>query len=413
MARTANVLPQRGTRFVIFLQEPHVLAGATETVWVDTPPDEIALGPADRDVHVVDAIDKESYQIEPSSEVRYRTLPPYKRETGPKPRPDGHGHYDHLKPGMTGFDAAHLFAVVKCVHAIWAHHFGRALPWFFGVDALAHVPRGTGDFHYLEVIPHVESMTSWSGPGYVEFGYPKFLRKIDHDRSDPYCENFDAIGHEMGHVVLKNVIANLPEKMKTLEHRAHEEAGADLVAAVASLNFDGEVDRVLAETRGRLFSVNALSRMAAYSVRAGDEARVLFNDATLASLEQAKKDGDKHAYSVAFSGAAYDVFCGIYADHLMDRGVVPNQRAALAAGPRTVLATIESQIPLPPPAAARDAMLDARDEFGRLLARAWDSLHGQLVSYASAAAAILAADAGGHHRDVIRWAFANRGLATP
>ncbi|MBI1847886.1 MAG: hypothetical protein HY294_10630 [Candidatus Rokubacteria bacterium] len=404
MPRTANVLPRRGTRFVIWLQERHVQRGAREVVWVDTLPRRIRRGPADAELRVVDAIGKKTYRVEDADAVRFRARPPYRGRTAGAPRPDANGHYDRLAPSAAGVDSANVFAVLKSVHAIWEHHFGHRLSWVYGVREPV----------CLEVIPHVESDNSWSGPGYVEYGFPRFDAGHEPpDRADPFAENFDAIAHEMGHVLLKGVIGNLPERRKTLEHRAHEEACADLVAAVASLNFDGEVNRIFAATRGRLFSDNTLSRLAERSLPAGRPARVLFNGRRLSGLRRARRRGDKHTYSLAFSGAAYDVLCGLYAGRLMDRGLVPDRRAALARGPRRVLAEIERRLPGRPGAAARESLLDARDEFARLLAAAWHALGGTVVSYASAVAALVAADRYGSHRGLLRWAFRNRGIKVP
>jgi hypothetical protein len=105
-----------------------------------------------------------------------------------------------------------------------------------------------------------------------------------------------------GHLILKSIIGNPTASKKTLEYRAHEEGAADLVALIACLHFDHVVGRLLANTRGRLFSRNMLSRFGEAS--RGAQIRSAFNSATIwsPSVATAEAKYDTHAFSKLFTG---------------------------------------------------------------------------------------------------------------
>ena len=403
----------RGIRFRIYPQ-PRDVEGfhKPRIVSVNARPGTIGPGPADPRMYVVDAVGKPPYSDEASGEPRWR--PPYPRRgpRRPRVRPRG-GHFDHLKPRTRAFAAAHLFATIACVLDIWEHYLGRRIPWFFR----------DRDYRRLELIPHAETNNAWSSEGYLEFGFRRG------DRSDPFCENFDVVAHETGHLILKSVIGNPTNAKKTLEYRAHEEGAADLVAVVACLHFDDVARSVLRHTKGRLFSRNALSRIGERG--RNTEIRKAFNAATMVSPEvvRAEEQYDKHRFSKPFTGAAFDVFVEIYERHLVERRAIP---ASLARASRSAIATAleegswqatrarfaELRREFARHFAGREerfvqALRDARDDFGRLLATTWDRTSLKDFSYARVVGNMLAADrrlTGGRDAAIIRKAFAQRGI---
>ena len=424
----------RGTRFRIYQQAKTVRGFAGPlTVYVNSRPGTIGPGPADSRIRVIDAVGRRPYKWKlpysdsTSGEPRWR--PPYPsgdpRHTPVKAR---RRHFDHVRVGTRAFSAANAFATVRCVLEIWEHYLGRRIVWFFRDRERRH----------LEIIPRVETNNAWSGEGFLEFGYLLPRRRP----GDPVwlCENFDVVAHETGHLILKSVIGNPTAAKKTLEYRAHEEGAADLVALVACLHFDHVVRRLLANTRGRLFSRNMLSRFGEES--RGAQIRSAFNAATIwsPSFQTAEKKYDKHAFSKLFTGGAFDVFVEIYERYLARRGAIP---ATLARESKSAIAAALDNAS---PSAthrrfqqlrrsytahfAKDrekfrlALLDARDDFGHLLAKTWaqtsvedfpgrDLPRGnKRLPYSGVVANMIAADRalGGRYQTIIRAAFRRRGI---
>ena len=428
----------RGTRFRIYLQPKTVKGFATPSIiHVRSRPGTIGPGPADARIRVIDAEGRGSRRwkvpyTDVTGEPRWRPPYPVRDPRLPPVRARG-GHFDHLRPGTRAFLAANAFATVRCVLDVWEHYLGYRIVWFFRDRAR---PR-------LEIIPRTITDNAWSGEGFLEFGFSVPPRRGGR-RAAPLvwlCENFDVVAHEAGHLILKSVIGNPPAAKKTLEYRAHEEGAADLVALVACLHFDPVVDRLLENTQGRLFSRNVLSRLGEKG--RGDQIRTAFNDATVwsQSVSDAEEAYDKHEFSKLFTGAAFDVFVEIYERHLVRQGAIPAAVArastsavatALDGAPRRVtLARFErlrqafAQLFALHGSKFRAALLDARDDFARLLAGTWtrtsvvdfpgrDRPRGDAhVPYAGVVANMLAADRalGGRHGSIIRRAFLQRGIA--
>lgn len=390
MSRTLQTrFKERGTRFLIYPQPKTLRGFATPVpVYVDTPPRTIKAGPEDDAVYVVDAVDKLAYK-------ESRTRPPY---PGPRYRaaePDADGHFDHIKPTDRRFLSATVYATVRCVHEIWEGYFGRHLPWYV-----------TGGGRRFEIVPLAETDTAYSGDGYLEFGYPSLRR--------PYCENFDVVAHEVGHSIGWAVIGR-PER-RTMAYRANDEACADLMAIVASLHFESVVERLLRETRGNLFSVNVLSRLG--ELGKTRQARKAFNQVTMAT---APKDPDpavrKYNLSLPFTGASFDILVEIYEQGLLARDAIPAKLAEWSGtARRSELRAVQREFArhyAKKRARFRAALLDARDQFGRLVARALDKTRMAERSHARLATHMLAADdelSGGRYEALIRSAFERRGI---
>jgi hypothetical protein len=427
----------RGTRFRVYLQ-PKGVEGFDEpaTVLIDARPGTIGPGPADSRIHVVDAEGpapfrrKLPYSDNAVGEPRWR--PPYPPGDGRRPPVRSHrGHFDHLRPGTRAFAAANVYATVRCVLEVWEHYLGREIVWFFKDHGRSR----------LEIIPRAETDNAWSGEGFLEFGHLEARTPGRGARRREWlCENFDIVAHETGHLILKSVIGNPTAAKKTLEYRAHEEGAADLVALVACLHFEPVVRRLLEHTCGRLFSRNLLSRFGEKG--RATQIRTAFNAAAAWSpaIATAEAEYDKHAFARLFTGAAFDVFVEIYERYLVARGALP---ATLARKSQSAVATaLEGLSPAEirrqfarlrqdfgehfarSPDEFRSALLDARHDFGRLLATTWtmttvadfpgrDRPRGaRQLPYAGVVAKMIAADRalGGRYGGIIRTAFGRRGI---
>ncbi len=418
----------RGTRFRIHAQVATLPPfGETDLVRLRAAPGRLKAGPRDRTIRTVDLRGKKPFHDEKTHLlVEEPVFPPTRRPLPPaRPRK---GHFDHLKPGTRAYGAAHLYAVVRLVLDVWEQYLGRPIRWHFAETTPV-----------LYLFPRVQSENAWSGPGFLEFGWA-IRGKRRGRRADraPFSENFDMIAHEVGHLVLKDVVGNPPAYEKSTMYRAHEEAGADMVACVAALCLDRVLDAVLEETSGNLLTVNTLSRFAAWKPptstavddeQEGDpleamgtgedeptEARRFVHGMTIAKVA-ALDEVDKHDLSKPFSAAAYEVLARMFERRLVQRRLIPASLAARAARPRISRAAARTPAFARhyAPAPFRAALERARDDFGALLARTWTlgAPFGAGLDFARSAANMLRADArlhGGAHAAIIRRAFARRGI---
>lgn len=391
----------RGTKFAIFAQ-PRTLGFEPETVSLRARPGSIAAGPRDRSIHVIDARHKFSYRRDDT--LAFRAHPPYRGPRFPGARPR-RGHFDHLGAGSRAFEAAATFAVVRITLEIWEHYLRRRVPWHF---------RGTFG-PSLEVIPRVRSNNAWSGDGYLEFGYPDY--PDPGERQHPFCTNFEVVAHETGHLILKSVIGTMPDDEKSLMHRAHEEAAADLVAVLAALQFETVLAFALERTRGKLFSINPISRIGAWGPRSFDRLRTIFNGSTMSDV-RARRNLDKYVLARPFAGGAFDTFVEIFEGNLVDAGAISSRLAAASRhAPHTAIPRLQRQFDARyalHPAAFRRALVGARDTFARLLAATWTLTGRDGVTFAGVVTNMLAADRAlsgarsGRYGDVIRRVFAAR-----
>ena len=370
-----------GTRFRVYPQPGHLTGGGEpEIIHINARPGTIGAGPQDDRIYVVDAKNKTPY-------TKSKLWPPYSGSAFDPAEPRD-GHFDHLRPKDEGFSAATSFASIRCVLDIWETYFGRRLPWHF-----------RNVYPRLEVIPRVPTDNAWSMFGFVEFGFKTPSR--------PYCENFETVAHEVGHLILKSVVGYPPEP-RLLEFRAHEEASADLVAMISSLHFEAVVDRLLQQTRGKLFSTNALSKVAEPVTR-----RSAFNNKTMTNVRW-NPDPNKYKYglSLPFTGAVFDILVEIYEGRLVARGAIPQALAAgsIHVGPgeiggarRRFDAHFRRH-----GAEFKRALIHARDQVAMLLARTWARTAMTDFSYARVVRNMLEADAelsGGRYGDLISRSF--------
>jgi hypothetical protein len=404
MARRSRFEVDReaGTRFHLYLQ-PKVIPGFEKPLplYVNARPGTVAAGPDDGAIRVIDAKEKEPYRDDRTWNTRWK--PPF---DGPayEPVAPRDGHFDHFIPGSRHFSAAATFASIRFALDVWSHHLGGPVRWYFA-----------DTYDHLEVIPRIGSSNAWSGEGFLEFGYRDYP-----DDTEVYCENFDTVTHEAGHLIFKSVVGNPVEDKKTIEYRAHEEACADLASVVTSLHVDPIVQHVLDSTEGRLHSANTLSRVGEYRVGKygkDQEARKLFNHETMELTDPAWFDYDTHGYSQPFSGAAYDVLVAIYQCNLMDRKVVSDVATARHRPSWETLTQVQEDFPRHYAGAApefKEALLDARDAFATLLAHAWPRLVPDGFSYGQAVANLITADrelSGGQYGPILRALFEQRGIA--
>ncbi|WP_129599692.1 hypothetical protein [Anaerophilus nitritogenes] len=383
-----NQVKETGTRFLIYPQHKSLKGfEKPEIVYINEKPGTIQAGPSDQKMYVIDAKNKRPYG-------RF-SYPPYNGEKFPPVQPSSDGHFDHLSPTDRAFSSATMFATVRRTLDIWEDYFGRKIPWFF---------RETYD--RLELIPRVEWNNAHSGYGFLEFGFPRkdsLFGGLDYN--NPYCENFDVLAHELGHTIKNEVIGWPTSSKMTSEYRGHHEAFADIVAIIASLHFDRVVDHLLQNTKGNLFSVNELSRVGELSQ--STQIRILFNYEKMSTV-----NSEEHDLSLPFSGGAFDTLIEIYEQNLVDQGTIPKELGDLSKHVEGYeVPNIQKEFEKyynRKPQEFRQALLDARDYFATLMARAWDKTSKDDLYYWKVVANMIYADrelSNGKYEDIIKGSF--------
>jgi hypothetical protein len=350
----------RGTRFLVFPQLRSLPGFKTPvTIHVAARPGTIGSGPRDAAMYVVDALGKKPY----FSDGVQRANPPYR---GPRSartaRPDRAGHFDHIKPvpaTAREFSSASVYAIIRLTLMVWERYLGRTVRWYFA----RRFPR-------LEIIPRVDAGTAYSRPGYIECG---FARRARGRGVGPLCENLDVVSHEAGHMILRHVIGH-PDHPQAVECRAREEAFADIVSIVTLLHFEKVVKHALRQTSGNLFSQNVLSNLG--EVSRTQAFRRAFNDAAVSTLEwTADQDVFKYRLAAPLTAGVFDILVDMYEDALVTRRVISRELAdasfdSLGQQLREIQTAFERAHDRH---ASRfeDALIEARDRFGVLLARSW------------------------------------------
>jgi hypothetical protein len=388
-----------GTRFRLFSQPwfPGSIQ-ELETVWIASPPGTIGPGPFDRRMYVIEPLGPKlpyGVNVGPLGSA-YLYLPPWGGPVAAPALPDAAGHFDHLEPGMPGFEAAHALGCARFVLDAWEAYLGRPAEWHFA-------PR----YDRLEItlIPHLDNATA--GYGFMELG-----ALGPAGGPAPFSLSFDVIAHELGHLLMYREIG-LPDLLGVDdEFFGFHEAAADLVALVSVLHFDSVVERLLATTRGNLYALNELNRFGELSD--DDQIRLASNPLKLSDF--AAGWSDEHDLSLPFTGAMFDVLVDVFHQNLLARGLIGQDLANLVdqildrPDYEPLIQALFDQAYAHDDGGFREALLDARDYLGHLLAQTWGRLSPAQLTYASVAATLLDVDrdlTGGIYQEVIleciRW----------
>jgi hypothetical protein len=394
-------IAETGTRFQLFPQ-PRFLTRSDgsplfphpEEVVVSVRPEAIQAGPSDDRMYVVDAVRKLPYN-------RF-FRPPYSGDSRPAIEPGPDGHFVHLDPASRDFSAATMYGTVRRVLDIWEDYFGHRLEWHF-----------ESDFARLELIPLIEWDNAQSGYGFLEFGYGRTASgTIDHSR--PYCENFDVLAHELGHSVIYSEVGAPSSPLdQGIDYGGMHESAGDLVAIVSSLHFDSLVDFLLEETKGNLLTVNGLDRVGELSQ--SREIRVALNAKRMSDV-----DDEPHERSLPLTGALFDTMVETFQQLLVERSLIEEalrERSTNLPGSSSDLTEIAQEFETAyrgHEPEFKEALLEARDYLGRLLAVTWGALSPDFLTYHDILRTLIQSDrvvSGGTYQGIIRACFAWREIA--
>lgn len=371
-----------GTRFRVFPQAPYVAPfNEPETVWVSPPAGTVGPGPSDGRLYVIEPVGKsnpyETTLRRDGSTVLH--MPPWDGEIKPPAMPDPNGHFDHLEPGTTEFEVAHVYAGVRRVLDIWEHYFGRRIEWHF-----------RGDYERLEVVVLPELDNAIMGYGFMEIGY-------HHEPSGdvrPFTLNFDVIAHEVGHAIIYSEIGVPSAETEQDEYFGFHESAADTVALISALHFDSVVDELLQNSRGNLYTVNRLNRIG--ELTENKQLRLAANQARLSDF--ANGWVDEHKLSEPLTGAVFDILVDIFHEALLELGLISPQVEDLADRLEQQPEHADMIQGLFDKAYAghhdgfKDTLLAARDILGYYLAESWSRLSPDFLGYDDVAATLLAVD---------------------
>ncbi|MFV8520904.1 hypothetical protein [Bacillus sp. SBS7] len=369
---------ENGTKFLVYAQNKKLKGfEQPEVIFINLPPGTIQPGPEDEKMYVVDAKDKSEYKFVGEG-------PPYHGPRFPAVKPDQEGHFDYVKPNERAFSSTVMYATVRRVLDIWEDYFGHEIKWFFHAE-----------FPKLELIPRVEWNNAHSGNGFLEFGFGRNADgTIDH--SNPYCENFDVLAHEMGHTIKNSIIGWPDRNQDTKEYHGHHEAFGDLVAIVSVLHFDSVINHILKNMKGNLFSVNELSRMSELSE--SREIRMAFNDMKMSDVQG---EEEEHLLSMPFTGGAFDILVQVFQIHLIDKGLITKELGEKAYKTHDRHTSEDERNNIHKEFeeryqgnedAFKKALLDARDYFGKLMAKAWSNTSPNNLTYGKVLNHIVEAD---------------------
>ncbi len=392
-----------GTRFRLFVQSP-LLAGfeEPETIWVSSPAGSLGPGPSDARMYAVQPVGKRPYDDE--------TLPPFPGARRALPRPDRHGHFDHIAPDDPSFPAVHMFGAVRRVLDVWETYLGGPIHWHFNVT-----------HRRLELIAHVPWDNAHFGWGFMEFGEGK----DDSGVQQPFSLNFDVLAHEAGHGIVFSIVGIPTPETLTVSYRGFHESASDCVAMLSALHFDTFDDHVLDACKGNLYVSSEMSRIGELSrtrqIRHAANALTLSDVISLDTPPLKATGKQVHRLGQPHTGAIFDILAEFYLDRLVAQRLVTAELAqrmrdcarseTLCDGDADCLADAYDN----DRAAFRAALCDARDMLGLRLAEAWRRLDPHHFTFGKELAMVLKVDremSGARHGGMIRDCYAWRGIAT-
>lgn len=393
---------QSGTPFKLFPQPPFGSPIAAETVWVSSPAGSVGPGPADERMYAIDPLGaKPPYGINYGPfGTPFAYFPPWNGPVAPPVLPDGNGHFDYLQPGMPGFETAHLFGCVRFTLDVWEGYFGRPIPWHFRAD-----------YDRLELTSLPGFTNAQAGYGFLEVG--RYI--TERGAAAPFSLNFDIIAHEVGHLIIYSEIGEPTAATAVGEYYGFHESAADLVALIAAAHFDSVIDCLLEGTRGNLHVINRLNRMG--EVSDNEQIRMVSNSVRLAVFANGWRG--EHDLSLPLTGGIFDIWVDIFHENLLERRLISVEVEDLADRVERVpqyqnlIQSLFDQAYSQNAGAFKQALLEARDYLGRVLAHTWSHLTPDYLSYGDVAGALLEADrllSGGRYQRLIARNFALRDI---
>ncbi|KQV33391.1 MULTISPECIES: hypothetical protein [unclassified Rhizobium] len=387
-AAPATAETRLGTRFWIYPQPPFIPGyEQPDRVWLNIPRDEISDGPSDILMYVADPLfDKQPYAS--------GSLPPFTGPCHPPVRAGPDRHFDYLDPQSRSYLGVHAYACVHFVLDVWHSYLERPIAWFFREI-----------YPQLEIVPLVDWQNAQAGYGFLELGYSD----IGGTRR-PYALNFDSIAHEMGHLISLSETGLPAGLARGDDFFVFSEAFSDCVSLISFLHFDSAIDRLLRRTRGNLLLYNELNRFAETSPET--QIRLATNFRRMSEVTR-----EVHDRALPFIGAIFDSIVDAYHFRLVKSGhaegrLLETDLRDLTAEDFDRFRMLTADAFSSDPLAFKRALVTARDEIGRAMAKSLRMLDPDNLSLEFAARAIVNA-AHGHAADRLNENFIWREIIIP
>ncbi|CDM62954.1 MULTISPECIES: hypothetical protein [Rhizobium] len=354
-----------GTRFWIFPQPPFIPGyEQPDRVWLSILPDQINEGPSDALMYVADPL----YSKQPYGMSR---LPPFEGIRRPPVQAGPDRHFDGLDPRSRPYLGVHAYACIHRVLDIWQSYIGHPIRWFFD-----------GTIPKLEIVPFVEWDNAQAGYGFLELG-------CSHAGGSPrpYALNFDAIAHELGHLIIFSEMGVPLGASRESDFFPFSEGFSDCVSLISFLHFDSAIDRLLRRTRGNLLLYNELNRFAETSPET--QIRLATNFRRMSEVTR-----EPHDRALPFVGAVFDSIIDLYHRNLVEHGCADRRLLDVDLRELTLdefdrFRELTTQSFLARPLFFKLALMTARDEIGRALAGSLKKLDSTNLTFHRATRAIL------------------------
>ncbi len=388
------------TKFLLFPRPPgQEELVEPEEIQVSLQAGSIGPGPADDRMYAIYPHDK---LVTYGSEINRngeQFSPPWHGSIHEPALPDENGHFTHLEIGTPQFEAAHLYGCTRFVLDIWEGYFDQPIHWHFG-DIYERME--------LVIMPRFTNATM--GFGFMEIGG----YDIDENGYQPFSLNFDVIGHEVGHSIIYPIIG-LPDPERVHhDYYGFHESAADMVALISSLHFESALDHLLETTHGNLYALNSLNRIGKLSKN--EQIRIASNDLTLWDFT----DGwtDEHDLGQPLTAAIFDTLVDIFHDSMKDWGLVTEEIIEISDALEdqdeylSVMQDFFDQIYDAQWGQMRQALIEARDIIGTILATTFAKLTPQLTYQDVANALVLAEQevCSGAYRNILVHNLKKRGI---
>lgn len=369
-----------GTRFRLFPQPPFLEHYRTPvTVRLSPRAGTVGPGPADERMYVVAPEGKRRPYgiVQGPRGTPFLYLPPWDGPIEPAAAPGPRGHFDWIEADTPAFASAHAYGCVRWTLDVWEKYLGMNIPWHFrhGYDALE-----------ISLYPGFDN--AYAGYGFLEIG-------DDFESAEPrtFAVNFDVVAHETGHLIIYALLGVPDPETRTPEFEGFHESAADLVALMAAAQFQPVLDELFATTRGNLYALNELNRIAELSEQ--KQIRLACNDVKMSAF---RNSWEEHELSLPLTGAVFDILCDIYHRLLVERGLIGRALDRLVSDEDRLR---RNEMPIQAgfdtafaadPAGFRESFVEAREWLGVYLAETWRRLPAERFSYTRVAQVLLDVD---------------------